>query len=179
MVKTGCPKPSFERYREILLEHHGRIHPRDSSNLAPPSKPLPAKGAGKNKGKGWYRPAYFAGDYDGHTGDEAAGEGDNYDWNEDYSEGAYVGGDGHEDEDELQQEAVFMINPGHHHQPLQQVDQAMRDEILGSLALASSDRERSPRRHGVHEREGGPREVRLQQNREAEVGRPTMHGSAA
>jgi len=25
MVKTACPKPSFEGYSEILLEHHGRI----------------------------------------------------------------------------------------------------------------------------------------------------------
>ena len=94
MVKTACPEPSFEGYSEILLEHHGRIHLRDSRSLgplAPPSRPFPAKGAGKNKGKGWYRSGYFAGDYDGQAGDEAAGEGDNYDWNEDYGEGAYVG----------------------------------------------------------------------------------------
>ena len=79
MVKTACPKPSFEGYSEILLEHHGRIHLRDSRSLAPPSRPFPAKGAGKNKGRGWYRSGYFAGDYDGQAGDEAAGEGDNYD----------------------------------------------------------------------------------------------------
>ena len=91
MVKTACPKPSFEGYSEILLEHHGRIHLRDSRSLAPPSRPFQTKGAGKNKGKGWYRSGYFAGDYDGQAGDEAAGEGDNYDWNEDYGEGAYVG----------------------------------------------------------------------------------------
>ena len=58
MVKTACPKPSFEGYSEILLEHHGRIHLRDSRNLAPPSRPFQAKGAGKNKGKGWYRSGY-------------------------------------------------------------------------------------------------------------------------
>ena len=51
------------------------------------------------------------------------------------------GGDGDEDEDELQQETVYP---------------SMRDEILGSLALASSDRERSPHRHGAQEGEGGP-----------------------
>jgi hypothetical protein len=82
MVKTACPEPSFEGYSEILLEHHGRIHLRDSRSLgplAPPSRPFPAKGAGKNKGRGWYRSGYFAGDYDGQAGDEAAGEGDNYD----------------------------------------------------------------------------------------------------
>ena len=79
MVKTACPKPSFEGYSEILLEHHGRIHLRDSRSLAPPSRPFPAKGAGKNKGRGWYRSGFFAGDYDGQAGDEAAGEGDNYD----------------------------------------------------------------------------------------------------
>jgi len=91
MVKTACPKPSFDGYSEILLEHHGRIHLRDSSSLDPPSRPFPVKGAGKNKGRGWYRSGYFAGDYDGQAGDEAAGDGDNYDWNEDYGEGAYVG----------------------------------------------------------------------------------------
>ena len=90
MVKTA-PKPSFEGYSEILLEHHGRIHLRDSRNLAPPSKPFQSKGAGKNKGKGWYRSGYIAGEYDGHAGDEAADDGDNYDWNEDYDNGAYVG----------------------------------------------------------------------------------------
>ena len=91
MVKTACPKPSFEGYSEILLEHHGRIHLRDSRNLAPPSRPFQSKGAGKNKGKGWYRSGYIAGEYDGHAGDEAADDGDNYDWNEDYDNGAYVG----------------------------------------------------------------------------------------
>ena len=89
MVKTACPKPSFEGYSEILI--HGRIHLRDSRNLAPPSKPFQAKGAGKNKGKGWYQSGYIAGEYDGHAGDEAAVDGDNYDWNEDYDDGAYVG----------------------------------------------------------------------------------------
>ena len=49
------------------------------------------KGAGKNKAGGWYRSGYFAGDYDCQAGDEAAGDGDNYEWNEDYGEGAYVG----------------------------------------------------------------------------------------
>ena len=90
---------------------------------------------------------------------------------------------GDEDEDELQHEAVFMMNPGNHHQPLQQADQALRDEILGSLALASSDRERSPRRNGAQEEVGGGQEqgpclgeVRLQQNRGAEVGRLALHG---
>ena len=37
------------------------------------------KGAGKNKAGGWYRSGYFAGDYDCQAGDEAAGDGDNYD----------------------------------------------------------------------------------------------------
>ena len=64
---------------------------RDSRNLAPPSRPFPVKGAGKNKGRGWHRSGYIAGEFDGHAGDEAAGDGDNYDWNEDYGEGAYVG----------------------------------------------------------------------------------------
>ena len=68
MVKTACPKPSFEGYSEILLEHHGRIHLRDSRNLAPPSGPFPVKGAGKNKGRGWYRSGYIAGEFDGHAG---------------------------------------------------------------------------------------------------------------
>ena len=85
MVKTACPKPSFDGYSEILLEHHGKINLRDSRSLAPPSRPFPVKGAGKNKGRG------CAADYDGQAGDEAAGDGDNYDWNEDYGEGAYVG----------------------------------------------------------------------------------------
>ena len=95
----------------------------------------------------------------------------------------FDGGDG--DEDELQHESVFMMNPGHHHQPLQQVDQAMRDEILGSLAQASSERERSPRRHGAQEEDGGEegqdsclRAVRLQQNRGTSVGRSEVHGSS-
>ena len=91
MVKTACPKPSFEGYSEILLEHHGRIHLRDSRNLAPPSRPFQPKGAGKNKGKGWYRSGYIAGEYNDHGGDEAADDGDNNDWNEDYDNGAYVG----------------------------------------------------------------------------------------
>ena len=91
MVKTACPKPSFEGYSEILLEHHGRIHLRDSRNLAPPSRPFQSKGAGKNKGKGWYRSGYIAGEYNDHGGDEAADDGVNYDWNEDYDNGAYVG----------------------------------------------------------------------------------------
>ena len=39
MVKTACPKPSFEGCSEILLEHHGRIHLTDS----PPSKPFRSK----------------------------------------------------------------------------------------------------------------------------------------
>jgi len=90
MVKTACPKPSFEGYSEILLEHHGRIHLRDLRSLSPPSKPLPVKGAGKNKGRGWHRSGYFAGGYDGQE-EEAAGDANNYDWNEDYGEGAYVG----------------------------------------------------------------------------------------
>ena len=63
MVKTACPKPSFEGYSEILLEHHGRIHLRDSRNLAPPSGPFPV-----NKGRGWYRSGYIAGEFDGHAG---------------------------------------------------------------------------------------------------------------
>ncbi|CAL1129119.1 unnamed protein product [Cladocopium goreaui] len=91
MVKTACPKPSFEGYSEILLEHHGRIHLRDSRNLAPPSRPFQPKGAGKNKGKGWYRSGYIAGEYNDHGGDEAADDGDDYNWNEDYDNGAYVG----------------------------------------------------------------------------------------
>ena len=91
MVKTACLKPSFEGYSEILLEHHGRIHLRDSRNLAPPSRPFQAKAAGKNKRKGWYRSGYIAGEYGGRAGDEAAVDGDNYDWNEDYDGGAYVG----------------------------------------------------------------------------------------
>jgi len=90
MVKTACPKPSFEGYSEILLEHHERIHLRDSRNLAPATRPFQSKGAGKNKGKGWYRSGYMVGDYEGH-GDEAAGDENNYAWNEDYDEGAYVG----------------------------------------------------------------------------------------
>ena len=52
---------------------------RDSRNLAPPSRSFQPKGAGKNKGKGWYRSGYFAGELDGHAGDEAADDGDNYD----------------------------------------------------------------------------------------------------
>ena len=94
MVKTACRKPSFEGYSGILLEHHGRIHLRDSRNLrnlAPPSKPFQALRAGKNKGKGWYRSGYIAGEYDGHAGDEAADDGESCDWNEDYDNGAYVG----------------------------------------------------------------------------------------
>ena len=76
MVKTACSKPSFEAYSEILLEHHGRIHLRDSRNLGPLSRPFPVKGAGKNKGRGWYRSGYIASEFDGHAGDEAAGDGD-------------------------------------------------------------------------------------------------------
>ena len=91
MVKTACPKPSFEGYSETLLEHHEKNHLKDSRSLAPPSRPFPVKGAGKNKAGGWYRSGYFAGDYDCQAGDEAAGDGDNYEWNEDYGEGAYVG----------------------------------------------------------------------------------------
>jgi len=91
MVKTACPKPSFEGYSETLLEHQEKNHLKDSRSLAPPSRPFPVKGAGKNKAGGWYRSGYFAGDYDCQAGDEAAGDGDNYEWNEDYGEGAYVG----------------------------------------------------------------------------------------
>ena len=88
MIKTACPKPSFEGYCEILLEHHGKIHLRDSRTLAPPSRPFQSKGAGKNKGKGWYRSGYIAGDYDEQAGEEAAGH---EEWQEHYDEGAYVG----------------------------------------------------------------------------------------
>ena len=91
MIKTACPKPSFEGYCNILLEHHGKIHLRDSRHLAPPSRPFQSKGAGKSKGKGWYRSGYFAGGYDGQEGDEAAGTDGNYEWQEDNDEGACVG----------------------------------------------------------------------------------------
>ena len=91
MIKTACIKPSFEGYCNILLEQHGKIHSRDSRSLAPPSRPCQSKGAGKNQGKGWYRPGYFAGDYEGQDGDEAAGYDGNQDWLDNYDEGAYVG----------------------------------------------------------------------------------------
>eukprot|EP00435_Cladocopium_sp_Y103_P050664 s1856_g15.t1 len=94
MVKTACPKPSFEGYCEVLLEHHGKIHLRDSRNLAPPSKPFQQKGAGKGKGKGWYRSGYYVGDYgdyENYEGDETAGNEEHQEWNADYGDGAYVG----------------------------------------------------------------------------------------
>lgn len=47
--------------------------------------------AGKNKGKGWCRSGYFAGEYEGQDGDEAAGYDGNQDWQDNCGEGAYVG----------------------------------------------------------------------------------------
>eukprot|EP00435_Cladocopium_sp_Y103_P044934 s3831_g12.t1 len=96
MVKTACPKPSFEGYCEVLLEHHGKIHLRDSRALAPSSRPFQQKGAGKGKSKGWYmKSGYYVGDYgdyDNYDGDEAAGyDEEHQDWNADYGDGAYVG----------------------------------------------------------------------------------------
>ena len=52
MVRTAAKTPSFDAYAAVLLEHHGKIHLKDSRSLAPQQKSV-SYGKGKSSGRGW------------------------------------------------------------------------------------------------------------------------------
>ena len=41
MIRTAAKTPTFDAYATVLLEHHGKIHLKDSRSLAPQQKPTP------------------------------------------------------------------------------------------------------------------------------------------
>ena len=52
MVRTAARTPSFDAYAAVLLEHHGKIHLKDSRSLAIQQKTT-SYGKGKGGGRGW------------------------------------------------------------------------------------------------------------------------------
>ena len=52
MVRTAARTPSFDAYAAVLLEHHGKIHLKDSRSLAPQQKTA-SYGKGKGGGRSW------------------------------------------------------------------------------------------------------------------------------
>ena len=52
MVRTAARTPSFDAYAAVLLEHHGKIHLKDSRSLAPQQKTT-SYGKGKGGGRNW------------------------------------------------------------------------------------------------------------------------------
>ena len=52
MVRTAARTPSFDAYAAVLLEHHGKIHLKDSRSLAPQQKTT-SYGKGRGGGRNW------------------------------------------------------------------------------------------------------------------------------
>ena len=52
LVRTAARTPSFDAYAAVLLEHHGKIHLKDSRSLAPQQKTT-SYGKGKGGGRSW------------------------------------------------------------------------------------------------------------------------------
>ena len=55
MVRTAAKTPSFDAYAAVLLEHHAKIHLKDSRSLAPQQKST-SHGKGKVSGRSWSYP---------------------------------------------------------------------------------------------------------------------------